>query len=140
CPRQPPVRRAVAGAAVAVAQGRKTATAQQACQRRQATHGLRNAVRRGKKAARRKSGKRRPSHVHHARVLGRKLRSPSLIRGASPLALPYTLSRAPLRRRASASAEATARPRRSACGAKAGRSRGSLATLARITARYVSGM
>jgi hypothetical protein len=36
------------------------------------------------------------------------------IRGASPLGLPYTRSRAPLRRRASASARsATARPRRS---------------------------
>ena len=51
--------------------------------------------------------------------------------GLSPLGLPYTLSRAPLRRRASASAKAPARPRRSAYGAKAGRSRGSLAVLAR---------
>ena len=78
----------------------------------------------------------------------------SPIRGASPLGLPYTRPpprealrrdlavalakaglRAPLRRRASASAKATARPRRSACGAKAGRSRGSLARLARFLER-----
>ena len=39
---------------------------------------------------------------------------PYHFRGASPLGLPYTRSRAPLRRRASASARsATARPRRS---------------------------
>ena len=42
-----------------------------------------------------------------------------------------TRSCAPLRRRASAYAKAPARPRRSAHGAKAGRSRGSLAMLAR---------
>ena len=41
------------------------------------------------------------------------------IRGASPLGLPHTLSRASLRRRASAYANASARPRRSASGAKA---------------------
>src|SRR6185436_9043631 len=40
--------------------------------------------------------------------------SSSLIRGASPLGLPYTRSRSPLRRLASASAKAPARPRRSA--------------------------
>ncbi len=61
-------------------------------------------------------------------VLASHRSSPALLRGASPLGLPYTLSRAPLRRRApfawltSASAKATARPRRSACGAKAGAS------------------
>src|SRR5437773_2511663 len=39
-------------------------------------------------------------------------RSPALL-GAAPLGLPYTLAREPLRRLASASAKATARPRRS---------------------------
>ena len=60
---------------------------------------------------------------------------PSSPRGFA-LGLPDTRSRAPLARRASASAKATARPRRSAYGAKAGRLRGSLATLVRTVTRW----
>ena len=58
---------------------------------------------------------------------------PVINRGASPLGLPDTLSHAPLRRRVSASARLR-RDLAEALRAKAGRSRGSLAVLARAAA------
>jgi hypothetical protein len=70
-------------------------------------------------------------HVHSLREVSRP--DHQLIRGASPLGLPYTRSRSPLRRLASAYAKAPARPRLSTYGAKAGRSRGSLAAARSLT-------
>src|SRR5690242_302280 len=55
----------------------------------------------------------------------------SRIRGASPLGLPNSVARSPLRRSLPPPPKATARPRRSGFAAKAGRSAGSLAMLAR---------
>ncbi len=77
------------------------------------------------------SGQRRHDELVRNCFVPVKLQS-SLIRGALPLGLPCTLSRAPLRRRASASARsATARPRRSLARRRAVRVAHSL-SLARV--------